>query len=102
MAFVLLIRHGQNDWVSKNRLAGWIPGVHLNDEGRRQVEQLAERLKPLPIKAIYSSPLQRCVETAGPLARLHQMDINEVEAIGEVRYGRWEGKKLKKLSKKRK
>ena len=33
MMNVLLIRHAANDWVGE-RLAGWTPGVHLNDEGR--------------------------------------------------------------------
>lgn len=101
MAYALLIRHGQNDWVSKNRLAGWTPGVHLNDVGRRQAEQLAERLSALPLKAIYSSPLERCTETAEALALTHNLNIVVVDQVGEVRYGKWEGKKIKKLSKKK-
>ena len=44
MTIVLLIRHGQNDWVSKKRLAGRIAGVHLNEEGRKQVKAAAEKL----------------------------------------------------------
>jgi probable phosphoglycerate mutase len=99
MAYILLVRHGQNDWVKKNRLAGWIPGVHLNEEGQKQVEELAQRLSQLPIKAIYSSPLERCMETAEALARPHQLDIHPLEAVGEVRYGEWEGQKIKKLAK---
>ena len=101
MSYILLIRHGQNDWVNKNRLAGWIPGVHLNDEGKKQVERLGQRLAELPIKGIYSSPLDRCLETAEGIARPHGLSVDSVEDIGEVRYGKWEGKKLKKLSKKR-
>lgn len=99
MAYILLVRHGQNDWVKKNRLAGWTSGVHLNEEGQKQVEELAQRLSQLPIKAIYSSPLERCVETAEALARPHELDILPLEAVGEVRYGEWEGKKIKKLAK---
>jgi probable phosphoglycerate mutase len=101
MAYVLLIRHGQNDWVNKQRLAGWTPGVHLNDEGQHQVNELSERLSSLPIKAIFSSPLERCMETAVALARPHGLDVADLEAIGEVRYGGWQGKKIKKLSKKK-
>ena len=101
MAFILLVRHGQNDWVNKKRLAGWLPGVHLNDEGRKQAKQLAERLAHLPIKAVYSSPLERCKETAATVAQIFQLDVRELEAVGEVRYGNWEGKKLKKLAKKK-
>lgn len=101
MAFVLLIRHGQNDWVDKRRLAGWTPGVHLNEEGRSQAEQLAERLHALPIKAIYSSPLERCLETASFLANSHGLDIVKLDAIGEVHYGEWQGRKIKSLTKKK-
>lgn len=101
MAYILLVRHGQNDWVKKNRLAGWTPGVHLNEDGQKQVKELAERLADLPIKAVYSSPLERCMETAAALARPHELEINQLEAVGEVRYGKWEGKKIKKLAKKK-
>jgi probable phosphoglycerate mutase len=101
MAYILLVRHGQNDWVNKNRLAGWTPGVHLNEEGQKQAEQLSERLSHLPIKAIYSSPLERCLETAGALAHSHNLDIIRLDEVGEVRYGEWEGEKIKKLAKKK-
>ncbi len=101
MANVLLIRHGQNDWVNKRRLAGWTPGVHLNDEGHKQSEALSERLSSLPLKAVYSSPLERCVETAVTLAKPHDLTVVELEAIGEVHYGDWQGKKIKKLSQKK-
>lgn len=101
MAFIILVRHGDNEWVKKHRLAGWIPGVHLNENGHKQAEQLAERLAHLPVKAVYSSPVTRCRETADYIAKSHQQDVVEIEDIGEVRYGKWEGKKIKKLAKKR-
>ncbi len=101
MAFILLVRHGQNDWVNKKRLAGWRPGIHLNDAGKIQVQALSERLIEQPVKAIYSSPLERCIETADILARSHQLEVQILESVGEVRYGKWEGKELKLLSKKK-
>ena len=101
MGTVLLIRHGQNDWVKKKRLAGWTPGVHLNQEGMDQVEALATRLANLEIRAVYSSPLERCVETAQIVANPHNLDVARKPDIGEVRYGDWEGKKLKKLARKK-
>ena len=101
MAYILLVRHGQNDWVNKNRLAGWIPGVHLNEEGQKQAEHLAERLSHLPVKALYSSPLERCLETAETVARSHNLEIIPLDEVGEVRYGKWEGEKIKKLAKKK-
>ncbi|MFQ5399446.1 MAG: MSMEG_4193 family putative phosphomutase [Anaerolineae bacterium] len=100
MAIIVLVRHGENDWVKKKRLAGWIPGVHLNENGRKQAEQVAQRLADLPVKAVYSSPVTRCLETAAAIAVLQQLPVIEVAELGEVRYGKWEGKKIKKLARK--
>lgn len=98
MATVILVRHGENDWVKKNRLAGWIEGVHLNENGRSQAKDAAKRLSKLPITALYSSPVTRCIETAEYLAKSQKLKIMELEDVGEVRYGEWEGKKIKKLA----
>ena len=100
MVTVVLVRHGENDWVKKHRLAGWIPGIHLNEKGRRQAKQAAKRLEEIPVKAVYSSPVSRCTETAAYIAGTHNLDVIEIEEFGEVRYGNWEGKKIKKLAKK--
>lgn len=98
MTLLLLIRHGTNDWVH-GRLAGWTPGVHLNDEGRRQAGALAERLAFLPLDAIYASPLDRTVETAQAIAGPRGMPLRLVESLGEVKYGEWQGAELKELYK---
>ena len=101
MTTIILVRHGENDWVKKHRLAGWIEGIHLNENGRQQAAAAAERLAPLPIKAVYSSPVLRCRETADFIAKSHNLPVNLLDTIGEVRYGQWEGKKIKKLAKKK-
>lgn len=98
MTLLLLIRHGTNDWVH-GRLAGWTPGVHLNEDGRRQAAALSERLGDLPIAALYSSPLERCVETARAVAEPRGLALRLVDQIGEVRYGEWQGAELKELYK---
>jgi probable phosphomutase (TIGR03848 family) len=95
---LLLIRHGANDWVH-GRLAGWTPGVHLNEEGRRQAATLAARLALLPIDALYSSPLDRTVETAQAIAGPRGLPLRLAEGLGEVRYGEWQGAELKELYK---
>ena len=100
MTTIILVRHGENEWVKQHRLAGWLPDVHLNENGRLQAQSAAERLSHLNIAAIYSSPVERCMETAVFIADSHQLPIQQVEAIGEVRYGKWEGKKIQKLAKK--
>lgn len=98
MTLLLLIRHGSNDWVH-GRLAGWTPGVHLNDEGRQQAAALAARMACLPLDAIYTSPLERTVETAQAIAGPRGMPLRLLESVGEVKYGEWQGAELKELYK---
>jgi probable phosphomutase (TIGR03848 family) len=96
MMNLLLIRHATNDWVGE-RLAGWTPDVHLNEAGRAQAEALAKRLADTPLTALYSSPLERTLETARPLAEAQGLTIRVCEALGEIRCGEWTGKSLKEL-----
>lgn len=98
MTDILLIRHGENEYTQKGKLAGWTPGVHLNETGQAQARALAERLMEAPLKAIYSSPLERALETAGPLAQARKLPVQKCEGIGEVRYGEWTGRSLKVLT----
>lgn len=100
MTTILLIRHGENNMVGK-RLAGRLPGVHLNDRGKQQAQQLAQVLGPAPIKAIYSSPLERAVETAQPLADALSLSIQIEPDLIELGYGDWQGKTLKQLTRRK-
>jgi probable phosphomutase (TIGR03848 family) len=93
---LLLIRHAANDWLGE-RLAGWTPDVHLNEEGRAQASALAQRLADVPLDALYCSPLERTLETAQPLADAHGLVIQIREALGESQCGEWTGKSLKEL-----
>ncbi|MEJ5201537.1 MAG: histidine phosphatase family protein [Anaerolineales bacterium] len=96
MAIILLIRHGENDFTGK-RLIGRQPGIGLNEKGRQQAMALAEWLLDAPIKAIYSSPLERAVQTAQPLAHLKNLDVKINPALIEVDYGECQGKTFKQL-----
>ncbi len=100
MTHVFLIRHAHNDWADK-KLAGWTPGVRLNAIGTKQAEALVERLAPIQFDAIYSSPLERALETAAPLARARGLKVIALRDIGEVKYGDWQGKSLKQLARKK-
>lgn len=97
--YVLLIRHGENDWVGTDRLAGRTPGVHLNEQGRQQAQALVPLLRQQPLAAIYSSPLERCLETAQPLSLERNLPIVAEDGILEVDYGAWRGGNLKELAK---
>jgi len=72
-------------------LAGRRPGVHLNGVGRRQAASLAERLSDLRIDIIVSSPLERAMETAAPLAAAHHREVHAIPALTEFDVGEWTG-----------
>ena len=84
MATVLLLRHGLTAMTGPV-LAGHTPGVHLDERGRAQAAAVAARLAPVPLAAVVTSPLERCVQTEPRLI--------------EVRYGDWTGRPLKELVK---
>lgn len=98
MTKFILIRHAVTDHVNK-RLSGRMNGVHLNEEGRMQAKNLAERLSDFPIAAIYSSPLERTLETAEPIARsLHLQTIPQDDFI-EIDFGEWTNCSIEELTK---
>jgi probable phosphoglycerate mutase len=95
MTTILLIRHGETAYVAKGRLAGRIPGIPLNEKGRKEAGKVAAALHTAPIKAIYSSPIQRAHETAEPLAQALNLDIQTRPGLIETDTGEWQGKTLK-------
>ena len=98
MTTVLLVRHGLTA-TTGHVLTGWTPGIALDDRGLAQAAALAARLAPLPLDAIVSSPLERCMQTAAAIAagRDGQQVIAE-DRVGECHYGDWTGRPLKKLA----
>lgn len=102
MTQLLLIRHAENDYVRSAKLAGWTPGVHLNDDGKRQAQALGQRLAAAKLQAVYSSPLERAVETAQAIVQQHPgLDLRIEDDIGEVQYGQWTGQALRRLTRTR-
>jgi probable phosphoglycerate mutase len=98
MPIVHLIRHGHNDYVKKGVLAGRLLGVHLNEQGRADAASLAEALKDTPLKAVYSSPLARAIETAQIIAKAQGLRVEKRINLIETALGDWEGKSVKRLS----
>lgn len=97
MPLLLLIRHGENEYVKTSKLAGRLPGIHLNERGQKQAQALGEALKDVQIKAIYSSPLERAMETATPIANAHKLEIVQEPDLMDTNIGSWQGKSLKVL-----
>jgi probable phosphoglycerate mutase len=97
VTLLLLVRHAVTD-VTGRRLSGSTPGIHLSEQGRLQAKDLAERLAPLRIAAVFASPLERCMETAEVIAEPRGLTVERVAALEEVGYGAWTGKTLTQLS----
>jgi probable phosphoglycerate mutase len=97
MPLLLLIRHGENDYVKSGKMAGRIPGVRLNEKGRKQAQALAEALKDVPLKAIYSSPLERAMETTIPIAEARKLEIVQEPDLMDTDIGKWQGRSWKVL-----
>ncbi len=95
MTIILLIRHGDTEYTGE-KLAGRIDSP-LNVEGKEQSERIAVALKHLPIKAIVASPMIRTQQTALPLARLLNLDIEICEGLNQVNFGDWQGLSFEEL-----
>jgi len=93
---VYLVRHGHaasvGDWI-----AGWTPGIHLDELGRAQARAAARQLSEVRLKAIYTSPLERCYETAQIIADVHNAPVRIDHRFGEFDWGDWTGRPLDAL-----
>ena len=99
MPTVLLVRHGVTAANVGGTLAGWTPGVDLDDTGREQARALASRVASIPVAAIATSPLERCQQTAAAIAAGREVSVEVDERLGEAKYGDWTGQSLKTLAK---
>jgi probable phosphomutase (TIGR03848 family) len=95
---LLLVRHGLTRMTGPV-LAGRTPGVDLDERGTAQAAAVAARLQGVPLDAIVSSPLERCVQTAGALAAGREIAVEIDPRLVECGYGDWTGQELKKLAK---
>ena len=92
-----LVRHGSNDYLAKSLLAGRSPEVHLNEQGQAEAERLANSLSNARIQRIFSSPLERAVQTAEPTAKRLSLEIEISSEILEINFGDWTGRSLREL-----
>ena len=97
MKEVWLIRHGQHDWIGK-ALVGRKSGISLNAWGCSQASAIVDRLRHVPLAAIYSSPQQRALETALPLAGSKRLPISIHRGVEEIDFGDWTGATFQELN----
>jgi broad specificity phosphatase PhoE len=97
MTTFFLIRHASCNGLGRT-LWGRTPGVCLNEKGKLQAERLANRFSGITLRAIYSSPLERAVETAETIARKMNLEVIKSPAFEEINFGDWTGKSFETLS----
>ena len=90
MPKVILVRHGKTVWNAEGRYQGKMD-IPLNEEGKEQARRAGEALKDFPVKAVFSSPLSRCRDTAQEIAKHHGIEVQVKEGFKEIDHGEWEG-----------
>lgn len=93
---ILLVRHGTTTFNETDHLQGLIDNP-LNPKGRAETARLAARLKGTALDAIFSSPLQRAVETAAIVNSFHDLPVTLVPEFSEINLGEWEGLQYSKV-----
>lgn len=93
---VVLVRHGVTAETGPV-LSGRRPGIALTEAGRAQAEAAGERLSGAPVAAVYSSPLERCHQTAEAVAARHGLAVKTLDGLAEADYGDWSGRKIEDL-----
>lgn len=88
---LLLVRHGETEYVARGIMSARMPGVPLNEKGRAQAAAVAQALAGAPITRIYSSPMERAMETASFLAEILKQEVILADGIIETDVGDWTG-----------
>ena len=96
MTTFFFVRHAVTSHTG-NKLSGRLEGLPLTEEGRHQAETVAEKLSGVPFKAVYSSPIDRTMETARTIARRQGLKVQRADGFTEVEFGKWTDKSFKVL-----
>lgn len=89
------IRHGLTDLNSDGRLAGSRNDCEISIEGMRELVNLRETYEYPPVGMVYSSPMTRCIQTAGIL--YPHGELMTVPQLREVDFGDFSGKTVEEL-----
>jgi broad specificity phosphatase PhoE len=92
---IILVRHGQTDWNDGGPAGEHFRGridIGLNPTGIAQAKCVADCLALVDVNAVYASPLQRAMHTAGPIAARHGLQVKPAQALLDINYGQWGGR----------
>jgi broad specificity phosphatase PhoE len=88
---LFLIRHGETGWNVEGRYQGQADPP-LNDQGLRQANSLAHRLRGRGLDVLYTSPLLRARVTADTVGRVLHLPVIPDARLMEIHLGRWQGR----------
>lgn len=103
MATLILVRHGRTTANASGMLAGRLPGTRLDETGERQAAKAADRIVPVPLAAVVTSPQERCKQTTRAVLAAQRAAGRSQRAVtdrglAECDYGDWQGRTLKELA----
>lgn len=90
MTLLYLLRHGESAWNDVGRYQGRLD-TPLSELGQHQAATIAEHLRPVPLDAIYSSPLRRALDTALVIAAGRPLEVHIEPDLVEIDHGHWNG-----------
>ena len=101
VATVILVRHGRTTANASGILAGRLAGVRLDETGQQQAGAAGERIAPVPVAALVTSPQERCRQTAKLISGARATALKPVteRGLAECDYGEWQGRPLRELAK---
>ena len=97
MTTFYLVRHGVTSHTG-HRLSGRLDGIHLTEQGIAEAEAAAEMLAAVKFRAVYSSPIDRTLETARIIAARHRLEVEVRDGLQEVDYGTWTNRSFKAVA----
>lgn len=98
MATLILVRHGRTTANASGTLAGRTPGVRLDEHGEEQARRTAERLAPVRLARVVTSPLERCRQTTELIVGEREVETVVEDGIAECDYGSWQGRRISELA----
>jgi len=87
---IILARHGETEWNVGEVFRGRAD-IDLDETGRKQAELLGEYLNSTRIESVYSSPLQRALNTVKAIAGRHGLEVKIASGLNDLDFGAWEG-----------
>lgn len=94
-----IIRHGEVE-ESYHRIFGGRIDMGLSPKGTLQATSVADYFEPIPLDAIYCSPMKRAQLTAQPLLEQKGMEATRIDDLREVDFGDWTGHRWEEIAEK--